>query len=586
MLQNHLFSTMSKILSLAGILALNTTMLCAQSPDAIRLNQIGFYPKAIKHAVIIGKDVTKFYVVGTTAKDTVFTGTLTAAIKSPFAEKYSQLADFSSFQKAGKYFIYVPNVGQSFPFEIKDNIHEEVLKGAIKSYYFQRHSIALTEKYAGKWARKAGHPDDKVLIHASAVSANRPEGTIISAPKGWYDAGDYNKYIVNSGITMNTLLSALEDYPNLAQKLNLNIPESGNKLPDLADEILWNLRWMLAMQDPGDGGVYHKLTNADFDGMEMPSETIKPRYVVQKSTSAALDFAAVMAQSARILPKYKLNKLADSCKIAAENAWKWAEANPAVFYQQEKMNKTFKPAITTGAYGDGRFDDEWYWAAAELYVLTKGAKYLESVEKYFPKSLPIPSWNQTFALGHYALLNQTKLPAAAGSIVEKCKQQILEQAEKLIENPEKQFYHTVFGNTARDYMWGSNSHNANQGILLLKASLIAPKQAYLDAALENLDYILGRNGTGYSFVTGYGSKQVMHPHHRPSEADGIVEPIPGLLSGGPNPGQQDHCQYASSVPDESFVDDVCSYASNEIAINWNAPLVYLLMGVENAFKTK
>ncbi len=461
-----------------------------------------------------------------------------------------------------------------------------MLKGAIKSYYFQRHSIALTEKYAGKWARKAGHPDDKVLIHASAVSANRPEGTIISAPKGWYDAGDYNKYIVNSGITMNTLLLALEDYPNLAQKLNLNIPESGNKLPDLADEILWNLRWMLAMQDPGDGGVYHKLTNADFDGMEMPSETTKPRYVVQKSTSAALDFAAVMAQSARILPKYKLNKLADSCKIAAQNAWKWAEANPAVFYQQEKMNKTFKPAITTGAYGDGRFDDEWYWAAAELYVLTKDAKYLESVEKYFPKSLPIPSWNQTFALGHYALVNQTKLPAAASSIVKKCKQQILEQAEKLIENPEKQFYHTVFGNTARDYMWGSNSHNANQGILLLKASLISPKQAYLDAALENLDYILGRNGTGYSFVTGYGSKQVMHPHHRPSEADGIVEPIPGLLSGGPNSGQQDHCQYASSVPDESFVDDVCSYASNEIAINWNAPLVYLLMGVENAFKAK
>ncbi|MCA0365037.1 MAG: glycoside hydrolase family 9 protein [Bacteroidetes bacterium] len=577
---------MSKILSLAGILALNTTMLCAQSPDAIRLNQIGFYPKAIKHAVVIGKDATKFYVVGNTSKDTVFTGNLAVPLKSPFSEKYSQLTDFSSFQKAGKYFIYVPGVGQSFPFEIKDNIHEEVLKGAIKSYYFQRHSIALTEKYAGKWARKAGHPDDKVLIHASAVSANRPEGTLISAPKGWYDAGDYNKYIVNSGITMNTLLSALEDYPNLAQKLNLNIPESGNKLPDLADEILWNLRWMLAMQDPGDGGVYHKLTNADFDGMEMPSETIKPRYVVQKSTSATLDFAAVMAQSARILPKYKLNKLADSCKIAAENAWKWAEANPAVFYQQEKMNKTFKPAITTGAYGDGRFDDEWYWAAAELYVLTKGAKYLESVEKYFPKSLPIPSWNQTFALGHYALLNQTKQPAAASSIVAKCKQQILDEAEKLIENPEKQFYHTVFGNTARDYMWGSNSHNANQGILLLKAYLIAPKQAYLDAALENLDYILGRNGTGYSFVTGFGSKQVMHPHHRPSEADGIVEPIPGLLSGGPNPGQQDHCQYASSVPDESFVDDVCSYASNEIAINWNAPLVYLLMGVESFQKSK
>ena len=134
----------------------------------------------------------------------------------------------------------------------------------MKGFYFQRVSTPLESKYAGPWARPAGHPDDKVEVHPSATSTQLPAGTIISSPGGWYDAGDYNKYVVNSGITMGTLLSAYEDFPAYFDTLNTNIPESGNRLPDILDEVLVNLRWMLTMQDPGDGGVYHKCTNASF----------------------------------------------------------------------------------------------------------------------------------------------------------------------------------------------------------------------------------------------------------------------------------------------------------------------------------
>src|SRR5205823_2120648 len=176
--------------------------------------------------------------------------------------------------------------------------------GAIKGFYYQRTAIDLPVKYAGQWARPAGHPDTRVLIHPSAASADRPAGTVISSPKGWYDAGDYNKYIVNSGITMGTLLSLCEDFPDYIKKLNTNIPESTNNVPDVLDEVLWNLRWMLTMQDPADGGVYHKLTNASFDGMVMPDKATKERYVVAKSITATLDFAAVMAQASRVIKPY------------------------------------------------------------------------------------------------------------------------------------------------------------------------------------------------------------------------------------------------------------------------------------------
>jgi len=146
---------------------------------------------------------------------------------------------------------------------------------------------------------------------------------------------------------------------------------------------------------------------------------------------------------------------------------------------------------------------------------------------------------------------------------------------------ENQAFNTVMGKSAKDFMWGSSSHAANQGIALLQVYKINADKRYLAGALGNLDYLLGRNATGYSYLTGFGNKQVMFPHHRQSVADGIVEPISGFLSGGPNPGQQDKCDgYPSKIADESFLDVSCSYSTNEIAINWNAPMVYLTAAIE------
>src|SRR5690606_10123070 len=169
------------------------------------------------------------------------------------------------------------------------------------------------------------------------------------------------------------------------------------------------------------------------------------------------------------------------------------------------------------------------------------------------------------------------------------KRNLIAFADSLVAGTDHHYLRTVMGKTVKDYIWGSSSVAANQSIALIQAYKITKDQKYLRHALSNVDFLFGRNGTGYSFVTGFGDKQVMHPHHRPSEADGILAPVPGWLSGGPNPSMQDKCDYPSAIPDEAFTDHVCSYVSNEVAINWNAPLVYILCAMESlqeAFSTE
>lgn len=553
-----------------------------QPPHSIRLNQAGFYTYGPKTAVVLQSRAGQFQVMTADGKKTVYTGELSNSRISQFSKKETRLADFTAVTTPGTYVLHVEGAGHSYPFEINDNIHHEIASATIKGFYFQRASTALQERHAGMWRRPSAHPDTVVYVHRSAATTLRPEGTVISSPRGWYDAGDYNKYIVNSGITMGTLLSLYEDHPDYVDDLRLNIPESDNTIPDLLDEVLWNLRWMLTMQD-FDGGVYHKLTNANFDGMVMPHKATAKRYVVQKSTAASLDFAAVMAQAARVFRKFdgELPGLADSCLVAARKAWDWAQQNPAVAYKQREINQTHDPAIQTGEYGDNFLSDEFIWAALELFVTTKDDSYYHAVNTIPDNQMPLPSWGQVRLLGYYTLIRfRSQLSGTAVEDVTEIEKRLTGFADKLIAGAGSSAYATIMGQSQQDFVWGSNAVAANQGIALLQVYRITKDKRYVDHALSNLDYLLGRNATGYCFVTGCGDKPPMHPHHRPSEADGIDDPVPGLLAGGPNPSRQDKCQYPSTDADEAYSDDVCSYASNEIAINWNAPLAYLASAIE------
>lgn len=308
--------------------------------ESIKLNQVGYYPDSPKHAVVTEGEPDVFYVLTPDFSDTLFTGQLGPIREAPNSGERVRIADFSDFNEPGTFIIWITKLGYSYQFTVSPNVYEDVAKGSLKGFYHQRASIGIPFEYGGKWARPAGHPDTLVVVHPSAASPGRPANSVISAARGWYDAGDYNKYSVNSGISMGTLFSLYEDFPDYSEQFEVNIPESGNGLPDVINENLWNLRWFMNMQDPHDGGVYHKLTTANFSGQVMPVEAKGTRYVIQKSVTGTLNFAAVMAQASRILLEFEdvVPGLADSTLAASKAAWEWALENPDALYDQNAMN--------------------------------------------------------------------------------------------------------------------------------------------------------------------------------------------------------------------------------------------------------
>jgi endoglucanase len=535
--------------------------------DDIRVDQCGYMIGTEKMAFSV-EPVESFFVCNCSG-EIVYSGKAEAPQFWAEANDTIQRLTFTSLDTEGTYFITTDQQTRSYMFRICKNPYEQVCTDAVRALYYNRTAMAIDSAFGtGAWARPAGHPDTAVMIHKSAASATRPEGTIISSPLGWYDAGDYNKYIVNSSITTYTMLLAAYMNQDMAKVTNLNIPESKNNIADIIDETLYNLRWMLTMQDPEDGGVYHKLTTLSFEDFIMPHECKKQRYVVAKGTAAALDLAATAAMAYRTLPTWgeELRPLADSCLTVAKKAYAWAEKNPDVKFRNPED-------VSTGEYGDFFFDDEWFWASAEMMLATGEKKYADNMNKY-NKEYDVPSWGYVGILGHYSLALADNKEAYNGIVAQ---DNIVKVADKLLTNEQA----SPIAISLIKYDWGSNSSIANEGMVKLIAKQLTGDNKYYNSALNDLHYILGRNGTGYSYVTGNGSKLSMHPHHRPSSADGVEMPVPGFLIGGPNIIVPTDCETPNrgEYPATAYGDEECSYSTNEVAINWNAPLVFLSWGI-------
>lgn len=549
-------------LGLLGAMAVNAQ---------VQVNQVGFTPGAAKWAAVPDGGAATFSIVDDASGREVLRAPLQPPRAWPAAGQTLRLADFSALAAPGRYRLRVQGQPESPSFAVAADAYAALGAAALKAFYFNRAGLELKPEHAGPWARPAGHVDQRVRVHASAASASRPAGTEITSPKGWYDAGDYNQYVVNSGITVYTLLAAWEHFPAFFRAQRLGIPESGGPVPDLLAEVRWNLEWMLSMQDPADGGVYHKLTNEHFDGVVMPHAANRERWVVMKGTGATLDFVAVAAQASRVWAPFDA-AFAARLRAAALAAWGWAQAHPAVAYRQP-------PDIHTGGYDDSRFDDEFAWAAAELYVTTGEDRFWAAL-KADRTPAGVPWWGGVDGLAWTTLAHHRDRlgPAADRALIER---RIGELAARL--EAEWAASPVKVGITDAQFDWGSNSGLLNRALMLVQGWRLGGRRAQLDAAQAALDYVLGRNALAMSQVTGFGARSPLHPHHRPSAADGVDAPVPGFLVGGPNAGQHDakSCPpYASTLPALSYIDHFCSYASNEVAINWNAPLVYLAAALQ------
>lgn len=532
----------------------------------IRINQVGYYPNGPKKAVIVGEETfSDFVIVESATSKVVHEGALSAKKNWDIAGEIVQVADFSGFSKVGEYMLYIDDLGYSYAFEIKANVLREALIGSVRGLYYQRASTELPVEYAGEWHRAAGHLDTLVKFHPSLNKV----GSLTSS-KGWYDAGDYGKYVVNGAFPLGQLLLLHEQYGEQFNDGDLNIPESGNGRSDYLDELKYEMDWLLTMQDV-DGGVFFKLTTERFGGMVLPQQATSERFVIGKGTSSSLDFAAVAAKFSRVSSSTD-EAYAKRCLDAAERAWDWAVEHPSIAFKNPE-------GVATGEYGDTNFSQEFYWAAAELYVSTGKSMYLNYV---FQSDIdftfsPGDSWaNFMHFLGAFVVIEHVDQQELVNSL----KSKILSSADALVAKSTANDYYQAID----DFHWGSNSDVMNAAMIVSQAYRIDPKAAYLQMVHESVDYIFGKNATGYSFLTGFGDQTPQFIHHRQSAGDDVKEPVPGLLAGGPNSRLQDKnsgVNYPDSVSAmKSWVDQEPSFASNEICLNWNAPLTYVLGFIE------
>jgi len=535
----------------------------------IKVDQVGYLPHSPKLAMVASHTLAKNFTVRRVSNDSVaFHGKLAEPVTDSDSGDIIQEIDFTKLEKPGHYYIEVPGAGRSWEFAIGPEVYARAFYLAMRSYYGQRCGTAVDmgPEFPG-YQHAACHLQG--AYHASSGKT----GPRLSA-KGWHDAGDYGRYVVNSGISTGTLLWTWEMFGDRLRQIKLNIPESGNGTPDILNEIRWNLDWMLSMQDD-DGGVWHKQTSERFCDFIPPEKDTFVSYVIgsgkepYKSSCATADFAAVMAIAARAYKPFNAG-YADKCLRAARLAWTWLDKYPDVTFRNP-------PGVSTGDYGDRDCSDEHLWAAAELWRTTGDQPY----ERYFLEHYAAfrktikpngpPDWGQVapLALWTYAL-GRGGNADAVGAI----RQDSTTAAQQIVERAGRHPYRISL--TPQDYIWGSNAVAANYSLQLLVANALQPGPRFVPAALDNLHYLLGRNTFSLSWVTHVGANPFQHPHHRPS--NGLAEPWPGLLSGGPNRGRQDPAmrKLPNGPPARMYLDEQASYSSNEVAINWNAPLVFVL----------
>jgi endoglucanase len=498
--------------------------------------------------------------------------------------------NFTDVNETGLFFIQILRKGgaeketllfETESFEISNDWICRQLLANIKSFYYQRSGVELPADFAGKWARPAAHLDDNIGFHPSM----HREGTW-NAHGGWYDAGDYGKYIVNGGVSVATLLLACEligdcECESLKNKaINAKEPfiaPDGLKMYSLKEEIRFELDFFLRMQDT-DGGVFFKVTPEHWDGFVSPtdSDLLQKRMILGKSTTSTLNFAGTLAAASRV---YSMRDpaFAERCLQSAVKAYKWAVSRPFVDWPHNTEG--------SGGYGDEHAEDEFFWARAMLYreLQVRGEVDGVSAESLRPllledmKVIPPKSgldWRDTQNLGWLALALQdfdrefrlyarTTLNMTAREIVD-------------MQNGD------AYGIPVRKFIWGSNGDVANHALTLAIVKRWAPSLGgdSLDFwCREMLNYIYGRNPVDVSFVTGSAWSSPKDPHHRLSHSDGVEEPIPGLLVGGINSDRQDMHRaphYPGNLSGYSYTDERCSFASNETAINWNAPLTAVL----------
>ncbi|WP_245942068.1 glycoside hydrolase family 9 protein [Sphingomonas gilva] len=572
-------------------------------PLVFDLNQLGFLPDSPKRAVFphMSAEPVKWSVIDATSA-VVLSGETQPRPKDAALGYHPHVIDLSALRTPGKGYRLAAGNSTSNPFAISADLYRPLAHDALSYFYHNRAGTPILARFAGgeRWARPAGHPEERVTCFAGEDNrGNRWPGCgyTLDVTGGWYDAGDHGKYVVNGGIALWTLLNLHElrqargGAPVFADGSH-PIPEAGNGVSDLLDEARWEMEFLLAMQVPegarlrvpvgqktnqrplvftdidGGGMAHHKIADERWTGLPMrPDRDPETRYLYAPSTAATLNLAATAAQCARIWRGIDA-AFSARCLEAARRAWAAAERNAQV-YAVGDFNGS-------GGYGDSDVSDEFFWAAAELFATTGEAVFEKALRASPHFAAPVdkePGWPSVAPLG--------KITLALIANSQPQKQALIDAADRWSAEARATTYGIPYASDR--YAWGSNSNLLNRAIILALAAHWTGEARYRGHVIDVMDYLLGRNPLGRSFVSGYGARPMRNPHHRfwAHQIDpAYPPPPPGALSGGPNNTSSPRSDEPVAppkgcAPQTCWVDDARSFTTNEVAINWNAPLVWV-----------
>ncbi|MBR1897718.1 MAG: glycoside hydrolase family 9 protein [Oscillospiraceae bacterium] len=572
-------------------------------------NQVGYFPNLAKKATLLSTSdkPVKFEVKDASGK-TVYNGESAVHGFDADSGDTVHILDFSALNDEGTYTIVTADGAESREFSVGIlDTYSGMLYDALNYFYQNRSGIAIESQYitsgdAASLARAAGHTSDIATIEQTwGYSASSGTQDVTG---GWYDAGDHGKYVVNGGISLWLMQNEYERAMLRGEDAayadgSMNIPENNNGYPDLLDEARYEMEWMLKMiVKDGDckDMVYHKVHDIKWTALAVaPADDPEERILKPPTTAATLNLAACAAQSSRLWQDYD-TAFADECLTAAKNAYEAAKKHPEMYAPLDE-------SVGGGAYGDDDAQDEFYWAACELYAATGDKTYLDDA-KSSRFALDIPSelnggesvgivgsfdWGHTAALGSLTLLlHRDDLAEADASTLE---DHLKTTADYFVGLENAQGYGLPYGpstisysDSDKGYVWGSNSFVADNAIILAYAYDLNGNSDYLNGVASAMDYLLGRNPMDYSYVTGYGTHAVQYPHHRWWSnllSDSFPKAPCGVLVGGPNSGMEDPWVQGSGwkkgqiAPQKCYMDHIEAWSVNECTINWNTPLAWL-----------
>ncbi len=517
----------------------------------LRLNTHGFHPDAVKRVTVpaaLARSAGGFRVVADATNGEVWHADFGREVVSAATDTGEELAvgDFSGLTRAGTFRVELPTGQRSAAFRIGRRVWNDAYALAVRAMYLWRCGCPVRGEWRGSVHEHAAcHLDDGYLDHVGAPGARR------DGSGGWHDAGDYNKYVVNAGVTVGLMFRAWEHFGERIAGVGLELPESGNGVPDLLNELRYEFDWLFKMQFE-DGRVSHKLTAADFDYRGVPEGDTDRRYFCPWGTTATADFTAMMALGARHFRGYDTD-FADRCLAAARRSWACLRSHPEHVEPDQS-------AFRTGGYGAGDASHRM-WAAVEMWETTGEEEFLADFERRADGcafNRLGPCWHDVGDLALGAYLEATRKAERDGELVERLTRSLFECAAEAVREAEAGAHGRPIGGAAKCFEWGVNCRVAGQTYHLHLADRLRPDPAYRKTAGQALAHLFGRNFHGRSYVTGLGANPPEHPHDRRGGA------WPGYLVGGPWPTARD------------WFDDAGDYRTNEIAINWNATLIYAL----------